>query len=65
MTNDHDPNIKVWLTGPEDQFCIAVQIGPDVRVFLHVRSAVDLAKKINKGCLDWINKQTEILLDGR
>lgn len=55
--SDHDPNITVISTGP-NEICIAIFVGNDVWR-MHVRSDVDLNQKLSKAVLDCIGEQVQ------
>lgn len=56
-----DRDIKVEVTGPEHDLCIAVEIGPH-RIFMHTLSAIDLQDKLAKAICDWTAKTVALLL---
>ena len=52
---DHDPAIRVELTGSGTQQCFRLVLG-DAKILLHTRSAVDLSQKLQKAILSWIGE---------
>jgi len=68
---DEDPHISVDLTDDDNPYCVRIDFGvePDTEkhslaaVNLHIRSAIDLHRKLGLALADWIATQAVTVVD--
>lgn len=60
MVLSGDPQIKVYVTGPEEDGCIGFAIY-HMRFSAHTLSAIDLRDKINEALDEWLEKSVKYL----
>lgn len=58
---EDDPNVRVSVTGPEEDFCIQIE-AYDLIMNLHTRSAVDLHYKLGIALCDWMRDTGRAIL---